>query len=170
MPEQLTILGDDSSAVISDCGRYRYELTRTWDSDGPVLEWIMLNPSTANSFVDDPTIRRCVGFAKRWGYRSIVVRNLFALRATNPQVLLNYSAGFLAAMGPENFAYLNRTDADCTIAAWGAHAAGLEWHAAGFRIKRERLLCLGTNFGGTPKHPLYVPSSRTPTPWEATRA
>lgn len=166
MSDQLTMFG--AGATVSACGRYRYELTRRWDDSGPLLEWIMLNPSTADADADDPTIRRCIGFAKRWGYGAIVVRNLYALRATNPQVLLNYLGGLadlIPAIGPENFAYLNKIDADCTIAAWGAHAAGLEWHAAGLRIKRRNLFCLGANRGGSPKHPLYVPSSRTPTPW-----
>lgn len=168
-----------TNAILSDCDRYRYELTRRWD-DGPLLEFIMLNPSTADASTDDPTIRRCIGFAKRWGYGALVVRNLFALRATNPGALLAYWTGSLAggdyrggaddlspAIGPANFDYLKRDDADCTIAAWGAHAAALEWHAAGNRIERRELFCLGTNAGGSPKHPLYVPSSRTPEPWVA---
>lgn len=171
MSEQLAVdLGlDYSSAVISECGRYRYELRRIWDPSGPLLEFDMLNPSTANGTVDDNTIRRCIGFAKRWGYGGIVVRNLFALRATNPQALLNYTGGLDdlgPAIGPENFDYLAKDDADCTIVAWGAHAATLEWFAAGHRIERRNLFCLGVNANGSPKHPLYVPSSRTPTRWE----
>lgn len=156
---------DYSNAVVSSCGRYRYELVRRWD-DGPLLEFIMLNPSTAGAAADDPTIRRCVGFAKRWGYGALVVRNLFALRATNPQVLNCHSGGLEVAIGPDNADHLSRSDAECTIAAWGAHAAALEWFAAGHRIDRPHLFCLGTNAGGSPKHPLYVPSSRTPTRWE----
>lgn len=169
---------DYTSAVLSDCDTYRYELTRRWD-DGPLLEFIMLNPSSADATVDDPTIRRCIGFAKKWGYGALVVRNLFALRATNPGALLSYWVGSFAegnyrggadnlgpAIGPLNAEYLARDDADCTIAAWGAHAAALEWFAAGHRIERRNLFCLGTNAGGSPKHPLYVPSSRTPERWE----
>lgn len=172
-------------AVLSGCGRYRYELRRVWDPTGPLLEWIMLNPSTADASVDDPTIRRIAGseknpgFARRWGYGGIVVRNLFAFRATNPGALLAIWEGSLSggdyhggaddlgpAIGPENFEYLARTDADCTIAAWGAHAATLEWWAAGHRIERRNLFCLGTNANGSPKHPLYVRADRTPTRWE----
>lgn len=176
MSDQLSLLG--GGAIVSACGRYRYELIRRWDDAGPVLEWIMLNPSAADDVADDPTVRRCVAFAKRWGYGAIVVRNLFALRATNPGALLAYWVGTLGvdyrggaddlgpAIGPENFAYLAKGDADCTIVAWGAHAATLEWFAAGHRINRPKLFCLGTNAGGSPKHPLYVPSSRTPIRWE----
>lgn len=166
MPEQLgeklfLFSGDTSYAVVSECGRYRYELGRRWD-DGPLLEFIMLNPSTADASADDPTIRRCVGFARRWGYGAIVVRNLYALRATNPEVLLNYSGD---AFGPENAHYLGRDNADCTIVAWGAHAATLGWFAAGRRIERPDPFCLGVNANGSPKHPLYVPSIRTPIRW-----
>lgn len=157
-------------AIISGCGRYRYELTRRWDDGGPLLEWIMLNPSTADADQDDPTVRRCIAFAKRWGYGGIVVHNLYALRATSPGVLIGYGTRPIHAIGPDNLDYLRSDDArraDCTIAAWGAHAAGLWWHEFGLRIERDRLFCLGTNQGGSPKHPLYVPSSRTPIPWEA---
>ena len=159
-----------SREVVSDCGRYRYELIRRW-GDGRLLEFIMLNPSTADANRNDPTIRRCIGFAKRLGFGGIVVRNLFALRATNPGALLAYGTGVRAgdlgsAIGSGNFDYLARTDAGATVAAWGAHAAAREWFAAGHRIERSNLLCLGLNAGGSPKHPLYVPSSRTPTPWE----
>ncbi len=73
-------------AVISDCGRYRYRLTRRW-GDGPLLSFIMLNPSTADAEVDDPTIRRCMGFARRDGYGGIVVGNLYAFRTTKPKAL-----------------------------------------------------------------------------------
>lgn len=169
----------EKSAVISDCGRYRYELRRVWDPTGPLLEFIMLNPSTADASVDDPTIRRCIAFAMAWGYGGIVVRNLFAFRATNPGALLAIWEGSLSggdyhggaddlgpAIGPENFDYLARMDADCTIAAWGAHAATLEWWAAGHRIERRNLFCLGTNANGSPKHPLYVRADCTPIRWE----
>lgn len=178
MADQLTLDGGGVTrgAVISECGQYRYELTRIWDPTGPLLEFIGLNPSKADGSIDDNTIRRMVAFAKRWGYGGIVVRNLFALRATHPQVLLNHSllgkpigrgrAVIGDAFGPRNFEHLGKTDADCTIAAWGSHVAAQQWFAAGLRLKRVRLFCLGTNYGGSPKHPLYVPSSRTPIPWE----
>lgn len=158
----------EPSAVISECGRYRYELRRVWDPTGPLLEFVMLNPSTADADADDPTIRRCIAFAKAWGYGGIVVRNLFALRATNPQALLNYSGD---SYGPRNDEFIGKNVAHCTIAAWGAHAATL-WPETVDTIHilqncRPQLFCLGTNANGSPKHPLYVPSSRTPTRWEA---
>lgn len=174
MTEQMSLLGDETvrTAVISECGRYRYELRRVWDPTGPLLEFIMLNPSTADASIDDPTIRRIAGsaerpgFARRWGYGGIVVRNLYALRATNPEVLLNYSGD---AYGPRNDRYIADDAADCTIVAWGAHPATLSERATAvievLGFFRPRLFCLGTNQNGSPKHPLYVPASRTPVLW-----
>ena len=156
-----------SAAVISECERYRYQLRRTWDDEGLLLEWIMLNPSTADAHVDDPTIRRCVGFAQRWGYGAIVVHNLYALRATNPAQLLSAKDAY----GPRNDEFLGHNPALCTIAAWGAHAATLAPNAratiAVLAMCRPRLYCLGTTAAGGPRHPLYVKSSQTPTLWSA---
>src|SRR5262249_62207047 len=72
------------AAGFSRCGRYRYWLTRTWDAARPAVCWLMLNPSTADAARDDPTIRRCIGLARRWGHGGIVVVNLFAWRAPDP--------------------------------------------------------------------------------------
>ncbi|MCC9181148.1 DUF1643 domain-containing protein [Mycolicibacterium mageritense] len=156
-----------NSAVISECGRYRYELIRRW-GDGPLLEFVMLNPSTADAEKDDPTIRRCIGFGKAWGYGGIVVHNLYAYRATAPDMLANVDD----PIGPANRDYLGNKIATCTIAAWGAHPAAVGWwngypYNITAALKRPQLLCLGVNANGSPKHPLYVPSSRTPIPWEA---
>jgi len=80
-----------NGAELSPCGQYRYVLWRdTGTGEGSVV-FIMLNPSTADATTDDPTIRRCLGFARHWGYRTLVVVNLFALRATNPRMLLTHT-------------------------------------------------------------------------------
>ena len=71
-------------ATISECGLYRYSLTRVWDDVLPMCIFVMLNPSTADADIDDPTIRRCINFAKREGCGSLMVVNLFAYRATSP--------------------------------------------------------------------------------------
>ena len=76
----------ESSAVVSPCERYRYVLRRVFGS-GPAVMFVGLNPSTADEHRDDPTIRRCIGFAKRWGYGTVVVTNLYAWRATQPRDL-----------------------------------------------------------------------------------
>ena len=77
----------NASATFSPDGLYRYRLTREWSNVHPSLAWIMLNPSTADAIHDDPTIRKCIKFAQRWGYGRIEVVNLFAFRATNPAEL-----------------------------------------------------------------------------------
>lgn len=149
-------------AVLSTCENYRYELTRHW-GDGPVLEFIMLNPSTADGRDDDPTIRRCVGFGKAWGYGSLVVHNLYAFRATDPRAL-QYAAD---PIGPDNYAYLSSSDADFTVAAWGANSAATSWWngAVAETLSRRKMFCLGTTKNGFPRHPLYVPSRQAPVAW-----
>jgi hypothetical protein len=89
------------SAVISPCGRYRYRLDRRW-ADGPSIAWIMLNPSTADSNTDDPTIRRIRAFSQAWGFGALTVVNLYAWRATDPRDLWQAPG----PVGPENDAYL----------------------------------------------------------------
>jgi hypothetical protein len=152
----------EGSARFSDCGRYRYELTRRW-SDGPLALWIMLNPSTADAEQDDPTIRRCIGFSRREGCGGLVVVNLFAYRATRPDRLLTVAdpIGW-----PENTFTIRRwIEADevgLRVAGWGAW-----WHAQRVRPARlhvegwareagRELGCLGRTVDGSPRHPLYV--------------
>jgi hypothetical protein len=148
------LLGLHNDAVLSDCGRYRYLLRREWGG-APPLGWIMLNPSTADADQDDPTIRRCIGFAHRNGYGGIRVVNLFALRATDPSELL-------AADNPIGDLYdpwlLLRICTD-VVAAWGAVKPALSPRArevVDMRPVQGRLLCLGTTKHGYPRHPLYL--------------
>lgn len=147
-------------------GRYRYWLTRVWDSKKPMLGWVMLNPSTADGNVDDPTIRRCIAFAMAHGYGGIVVCNLMAFRATDPS---NLPMDHEFAMGPFNLyhigAELRGLDVVC---AWGANPKAVGWHQID-TMKRladsaKNIYCLGRTLRGYPKHPLYVPASQ---PFEA---
>ena len=103
-------------AVLSECGSYRYALTREW-ADGKCVAWLMLNPSTADADIDDPTIRRCIGFARQWGYGRLVVVNLFALRATDPRVLVRNAD----PVGSKNDFYIAKAmkEAQEVICAWG---------------------------------------------------
>lgn len=155
---QLAMFEDCSTAVLSDCGRYRYELRRRW-GDGPELEWVMLNPSKADASRNDPTIRRCIRFSQAWGFAAIVVHNLFAWRATDPRELARTDD----PVGPQNREFLS-AGAEVTVAAWGAHPAAAGWWT-GRPNTRPRLLCLGVNDNGSPKHPLYVAAGAELAPW-----
>jgi hypothetical protein len=124
----------------------------------------MLNPSVASATIDDPTIRRCIGFAKQYGFTHLNVVNLFALRATDPKELA------LAAdpVGPLNSVYLDNEirKAGVVIAAWGNHKfAKPQADAFIKKYGGEFILnCLGKNKNGSPKHPLYLPKTATVTP------
>jgi hypothetical protein len=155
-------------AVFSEDRRYRYELGRRW-ADGDLLDWVMLNPSTADEDQDDPTIRRCIGFARDWGYAGVRICNLFAAPSTDPAALMNYYA---APWGVDNPEYLAHAEGPVTMCAWGSHRSvdlrvgDVAWIAL-LRRRPARLMCLGINKDGHPKHPLYVPRSRTPRLWES---
>ena len=146
------------SAVISDCGQYRYLLTREGDltaTRAPAV-FIMLNPSTADAALDDPTIRRCKSFAQAWGCNGIEVVNLYAFRATNPTDLWIQSD----PVGEANDAWIvNQAHmASEVVCAWGANAKPervARVHAM-LKTAGARLLCLGVTKSGAPRHPLYV--------------
>lgn len=155
-----------SSAQLSECGTFRYYLVRRWDNSLPTLNFIMLNPSTADALEDDPTIRRCIQFAKDNGYGGIIVTNLFAFRATNPKVLLaacrENQYDLDKVYGPKNHTWLCQgvASSKTVCCAWGAHKAvdfadfpGL---AAIFKTMNADVRCLGTTKAGEPKHPLYL--------------
>lgn len=160
----MTVLQDDrKGAAFSDCGQYRYRLWRTWDVEKPKLGFIMLNPSTADETEDDPTIRRCIGFAKDWGYGSLVVGNLFALRTTDPENLYDHPA----PVGPENDTHLQEivVESDRIVAAWGTHGA---FQGRGQEVAdmfEDQLVALDTTKDGHPAHPLYQPADTEPVPY-----
>ncbi len=145
-----------SGAVISECGQYRYQLTRRW-ADGPTMVFVMLNPSTADAETDDPTIRRCINFAKREGCGGLLVVNLFAFRATKPEDLARQPF----PVGGEWRAHIDaalETDGPI-VCGWGSHK-GIDGQVATFRqIARaagRTLHCFIKNKDGEPRHPLYV--------------
>lgn len=141
------------SAVFSDDRVYRYELRREW-GPGPTLAFIGLNPSTADETLDDPTIRRCIGFAKREGCGSMVMVNLFAYRATDPRQM----KAALHPVGPENDKHIvqaTRT-ARAIVAAWGVHGSYLARDYDVLSILPFPADALGITKGGYPRHPLYV--------------
>jgi hypothetical protein len=146
-----------SDAVISDCGTYRYALMRRW-AQGYPLRFVMLNPSTADATLDDPTIRRCVGFAQREGFAAAIVLNLYAYRATDPKAILTCSD----PVGPDNDKYLwnhlfSASEGPTpVVAAWGVNAhLGRVQQVLGL-VQGVDWRCLGTTRDGHPRHPLYV--------------
>jgi hypothetical protein len=149
-----------SKALISPCGRYRYLLKRVWDLASPPAVFVMLNPSTADATQDDPTIRRCLGFARTWGFGGIAVVNLFALRSKDPASLRTEPD----PVGPHNDQHirdLSGTGA-VTVVAWGASNPDPERARAVLRILRGgacRLKCLRLTKAGEPAHPLRLPAS-----------
>lgn len=147
------------TAVISECGMYRYRLGRTWDDTLPKLAFIMLNPSTADANDDDTTIRKCIGFAKRKGYGAIDVGNLFAYRATKPADLK--AAGYLE--GPDNVEHLRAIALECetVVCAWGRNAATLAQphKVIGLLRYHERKPMALRVTNGVPWHPLMLPYS-----------
>lgn len=153
-----------ASAVISDCGTYRYVLRRTWRG-GPVLAFVMLNPSTADAEQDDATIRKCIGFAKRYGFGGIVVVNLFALRSRDPAALRTHPS----PIGPENDYWLKHETVNpnhSIIVAWGRHAEHFPGRVrAVMKIIERAVRCLDVTKDGHPSHPLMLPYKSVPQPW-----
>jgi len=149
-------------------GPYRYRLTRRWSRNlapDKVL-FVMLNPSTADGEQDDPTIRKCVGFAKRWGFGALEVVNLFAHRVTDPRDLLKAARAGVDVVGPKNqeAVYQASWGAEAIVAAWGRHGSLLDqcsrvidWLPKRFLIRPLVVDCLGLTANGQPRHPLMVP-------------
>lgn len=158
-------------AYISPSGFYRYWLSRVWEPEKGKLAFVMLNPSTADASIDDPTIRRCVGFARREGMGGIVVVNLYAGRATEPDNLFKMHD----PVGPHNanqwFRWLKLYEGVQTVCAWGAdsrarlQAKKFRAFAREHEIKLWRLGDLTKD--GSPRHPLYLRSDAPLQPFEA---
>ncbi|MEP2891606.1 DUF1643 domain-containing protein [Tateyamaria sp.] len=155
-----------STAIYSDCERYRYSLTRIWDDAGTRVNFVMLNPSTATEVQNDPTVERCERRARTLGYGGFAVTNIFAWRDTDPK-------GMRAAADPigsdNNDAIKDRAIwATDVIAAWGTHGAHLNRGpevAILLGMLDRPLFHLGLSKAGHPKHPLYLPYSQSPERW-----
>lgn len=155
-----------SDAILSGCGTYRYFLRRQLvaDSERPrIVTFCMLNPSTADATVDDPTIRRCMAFAERLNGTSLHVINLYALRATDPRELRTHPD----PVGPANDRALKALSVynGGVICAWGRHARPERIREALALFGTAQLWCLGVNKDGSPKHPLYLPGNAPLVPW-----
>lgn len=174
-PEQalLSVLGD--RAVFSPCGTYRYLLTRELGGPRTVL-FVMLNPSTADASADDPTLRRCIGFARAWGFGRVEVVNLFAYRATKPADMLARLKAGEDVVGPENDQHIVHAveRAERVVLGWGANAARPQLRARATYVaeilvrgsyETEPPLCLRVTKEGCPEHPLMIPGAVTPVPY-----
>jgi len=148
----------ESKASFSEDRRHRFTLYRRWAKSGPEILFICLNPSTADEAYNDPTVWRCLNFARDWGYRGVWIGNLFALRATNPAELYKREIyGVYDPIGRGNDLALKMMAARCdrVVYAWGNH---------GQLLNRGRQVvemlgpgwCFGVNKTGEPKHPLYL--------------
>jgi hypothetical protein len=177
---KLNVVGTaESGAVFDASGSFRYELWRSWDQTKSEIVFIMLNPSTADDTVNDPTIKRCISFAQTWKYGSLRVVNLFAYRATDHRLLLKTRD----PVGPDNDRFIEtalRTDGSdlpgsplhgsplpgshkTVVLAWGNRGALLERGdqviALAAKHAKRRLRCFGYTKEGQPCHPLYLPGN-----------
>ncbi len=160
---QLSLSLDHHGAVFSLCHKYRYSLFRRW-AEGSQCCFICLNPSTADADHDDPSVRRMIGFARSWGHGALVVGNLFAWRATDPEELYIRQD----PIGPENDDWLRRmaSESAVVIAGWGNHG---DFQGRGRVVQAMigGMYSLGLTKSGQPKHPLYVAAATMPVLWEA---
>lgn len=155
------------SAVLSECGLYRYALYRFWNEGRRMATFIMLNPSIADADIDDPTIRRCVDFAKRWGYDGLSVANLYAYRATEPADLKRAARRGVDVVGRVNDSWLRMiaSESALVVCAWGQLGPDRE---------RARLVCsmlspqyklhalAYTKIDDQPRHPLMLKKDLIP--------
>lgn len=176
MSELVEVVNGSSTAVFSPCERYRYRLTRNL-TGGPTptlpagarsVTFCMLNPSTATASADDPTIRRCIGYARAWGYAQLIVVNVYGLRSTDPKGLWKVDD----PVGADNDAAIARAtqESHFVVAAWGKHAPIERVRVVLGTIRdvphgSAKLRALKLNKDGSPAHPLYLKSSSTPIPW-----
>ena len=161
---------EDDHAIFSDDERYRYWLYRELDhGTGGTVAFLMLNPSTADAFKNDPTVRRCVGYAVDWGYSSLVVVNLFAYRATQPKWLRHVDD----PVGILNNRYIRDAcqSSKMVIAAWGGSLIArerwfdykrTEWAQRGGSVA---LHCLALTQDEAPRNPLYLRKDLKPVPF-----
>lgn len=159
---QMGLFGDIPSsdaqrgADLSECGLYRYALWRSWDNTLSRVGFLLLNPSTADHTKDDPTLKRLIGFAQRWGYGGLYVLNLFAYRTPSPHVLQTVTG--VDVVGPRNDEYLLswRERASLWVAGWGNHGGYLSRDQEVLDLLgHPELWCLRRTKEGHPTHPLY---------------
>ncbi len=154
----------EGRAVFSADGLHRYRLSRIWNIAGGNARlacWILLNPSTADESVLDPTLKRCLGFTKREGLDGMLIVNLFGLRSTDPRRLLEDPD----PVGRLNDEFIERAlwESEFVVLGWGANEAVRRTNRdlavlALVRRSGKNVKCLGTTKDSSPRHPLYLPS------------
>lgn len=161
----------DSGATMLG-GEYRLHLYRQVAPSGVPTRvvFIMLNPSTADAETDDPTIRRCIGFVRRWGYGWLDVVNLSPVRATDPDVLRTHHEPYGPEGGERNLREIRAVLANPWVRMVVA-AFGSTWrNPNGQKVilaatERHNLLALGLTKDGSPRHPLYMRNDCEPVIW-----
>jgi hypothetical protein len=153
---QNAVNGIEYGAIFDVYGRYRYSLWRAWSVYHPRIVFILLNPSTADEQKNDPTIRRCMGFAQAWNFGSMEVVNLFAYRATDYRELFRASD----PIGEENNRFLMQAVERCStvVLGWGTRGKflGRDRQVIQMLTGRNNVYCLGKTKDGQPRHPLYI--------------
>ncbi|HXM82965.1 MAG TPA: DUF1643 domain-containing protein [Burkholderiales bacterium] len=163
----MSIIISASGAAFSRCRRWRYLLWRCWDERAPIANFLMLNPSTADEAQLDPSCTRARNYAERWGFGSLLITNIFAWRATDPEEM----KAARDPVGRGNDAAILRAarEADVVVCAWGNHGAHLgraERVRALLRKENIALHVLRMNGGGEPAHPLYLSGQLRPRRWD----
>jgi hypothetical protein len=171
--ELLAFSANDSGAWINPRGNRRYLLWRVFNPQGKTVAFVMLNPSDADAKEDDPTLRRCIGYAKTWGYGRLLVVNLFSVIGSDPKALKLHEQPDLFG-DRVNEAVLEDvlTSADLVVCAWGAHTRighVSEQLLALARNHRVELHRLDSNADGSPTHPLFLSKELRPEKWDPTQ-
>ena len=150
-----------ADAQFSACRKYRYALWRTWDESKPYAMFVGLNPSTADEVNNDPTVIRCINFAKSWGYGGLCMANLFAYRATEPDEMM----AAVEPVGSANDDWLVNlaNEAGVVVAGWGNDGRYLNRSKDVVGLL-PNLHYLKRNKSGEPAHPLYLKSDLRPVP------
>lgn len=154
--------------TFSECRTYRYTLRRTFGNLFKIhldryVNFICLNPSTADEHKDDNTIRKCMKFASSWGYDAMIVTNLFAYRSTDPEAMKKVAE----PIGPENDRYIEATaqNASMVVAAWSQHGSHLGRSTAVRKLLGDLPIHYLRMGNKEPWHPLYLPDSTQPIEW-----
>lgn len=170
------------AAIFSSCGRYRYALSSIWDLDNPRVMFLMLNPSTATELADDPTVRKCISYAHRWGFGGVWIGNVYAWRDTDPDGVKRAIAAGVDPIGPCNDAVLKwmAADAAMVVCAWSNHVPYdrandvidrlVDPEGRGFKadppaIVRELHALKINTATSKPAHPLYLKNDLDPFVW-----